>query len=94
MWQDPCLPGHRKHQTPSALSYGELRSTCILDFGIMKWVQPLQPITTVRELGLGLTLCKGTELRRMCVVFGTPPLSWSTGFLMVLYSNRRRVVLV
>lgn len=62
-----------------------------MDFGIMKWVQPLQPTNTVEELGLGLTLCKGTDLRRVCAVLGTPPLSWSTGFLVVLHSHRRRV---
>lgn len=60
----------------------------------MKWVWPLQPTTTVEELSLGLTLCKGTDLERVCVVLGTPPLSWSTGFLMVLHSNSRRVALV
>lgn len=51
----------------------------------MTWVQPLQPTNTVGELGLGLTLCKGTDLRRVCVVLG----SWSAGFLVVLHSNRR-----
>lgn len=100
MWQDPSLPalpsqGTGKQQTPSALSCGGLRGICILGFGMAKQAQHPWPTYTLGDPGLGLTLCKGPDLRRVCEVAATPPLSWSTGFHVGLQSGRRsRVALM